>query len=209
MGRGRRILVRSDICSGCRACALACVAAHEGGFGWAAARIKVTKIETEGLDVPSVCRLCRRPGCVAACPNGALSRDESLGVVRLDEDECIACGACADGCPFGMVTMHPSTGLPLICDLCGGDPACVKRCAPGAIRWGGADEPAGERREVLALRQAGDGGDSRQLSPAEEPAGASGVAPARFRADRPLAGASGGGRTTRGEKPPRDEGGAE
>ncbi|MHB0980634.1 MAG: 4Fe-4S dicluster domain-containing protein [Thermoleophilia bacterium] len=207
MGRGGRILLRSDICSGCRACALACVAAHEGGFGWAAARIKVTKIETEGLDVPSVCRLCRRPGCVAACPNGALSRDESLGVVRLEEGECIACGACADGCPFGMVTMHPSTGLPLICDLCDGDPACVKRCAPGAIRWGGADQPAGERREALALRHLSDdrrpGAGAVASAGATDPPGASGLAPARFRANRPPA------RTSRSGRAPREEGGSE
>jgi Fe-S-cluster-containing hydrogenase component 2 len=32
-----------------------------------------------------------------------------------------------------MVALHPETGLALVCDLCGGDPACVKRCATGAI----------------------------------------------------------------------------
>jgi hypothetical protein len=36
-----------------------------------------------------------------------------------------------------MVALHPETGLALICDLCGGDPACVKRCATGAIAWEG------------------------------------------------------------------------
>jgi len=185
-----RILVRSDICSGCRACTLACVAGHEGGFGSFPSRIKVTKIETEGLDVPSVCRLCRRPACAAACPTGALVRDEILGVVRLDEEECIGCGACADGCPFGMVTMHPTSGLPLICDLCDGDPACVKRCAPGAIRWGGADEPARRNRENLALRHLDDdrrarAGLSADTAAEREPTGASGLSPAAYRADRP------------------------
>lgn len=211
MGRAGRILVRSDICSGCKACMLACVATHEGGFGTAAARIRVTKIETEGLDVPSVCRLCRRPGCVKACPAGALSRDASLGVVRLNEEECIACGACAEGCPFGMVIMHPTTGLPLICDLCDGDPACVKRCAPGAIRWGGVDEQARERRETMALRQPGGGGSGSGGSQgveavsdaALEPTGASGLPPARFRANRPAAG------TLHPEKPSRNERGTE
>lgn len=186
---------------------LACVVSHEGGFGYAAARIKVTKIETEGLDVPSVCRLCKRPGCAAACPTGALTRDPGLGVVRLNEEECIACGACADGCPFGMVTMHPSTGLPLICDLCDGDPACVKRCAPGAIRWGGSDEPARERRETLAVRHLGDdrhsGAGTAGSGGTAEPDGASGLAPARFRANRPPA------RIPRGDRASRDEGGAE
>lgn len=199
-GTGRmRILVRSEICSGCRACTLACVAGHEGGFGSALSRIKVTKVETEGLDVPSVCRLCHRPGCAAACPTGALVRDEVLGIVRLDEEECIACGACADGCPFGMVTMRSSDGLPLICDLCDGDPACVKRCAPGAIRWGGADEPARERREKLALRQLDDdrraiAGPGTETAADREPVGASGVSPAVFRANRPSGRGGGGGR---------------
>lgn len=188
--RQARILVRSEICSGCRACTLACVASHEGGFGSALSRIKVTKIETEGLDVPSVCRLCRRPGCAAVCPTGALVRDDVLGVMGLDEELCIACGSCADGCPFGMVTMRPSDGLPLICDLCGGDPECVKRCAPGAIRWGGADEPARERRENLALRQLDDdrraiAGLGTETAADREPVGASGVSPAVFRANRP------------------------
>jgi carbon-monoxide dehydrogenase iron sulfur subunit len=146
-----RILVRHEVCSGCRACMVACVASHEGGFGTAPARIKVTKVEPEGLDVPAVCRRCRRPGCVAACPTSALWREEPAGIIRLRAEECIGCGACADGCPFGMVTIRPADGYPLICDLCDGDPACVKRCAPGAIRWG--DEAAGPRhvRERLAL----------------------------------------------------------
>jgi Fe-S-cluster-containing dehydrogenase component len=188
-----RILVRSDVCSGCRACTLACVAAHEGGFGSFPARIKVTKIETEGLDVPAVCRLCRRPACAAACPTGALTRDDVLGVVRLDEAECIACGACADGCPFGMVTIRPSDGLPLICDLCDGDPSCVKRCASGAIRWGGTDEPAREKREILARRHLADqpaGGPAATTSANPPgglggPTGVSGVPSAVYRANRP------------------------
>jgi ferredoxin len=37
-----------------------------------------------------------------------------------------------------MVVLHPETGLPLICDLCDGDPACVKRCPTGAISYGDA-----------------------------------------------------------------------
>jgi Fe-S-cluster-containing dehydrogenase component len=41
-----------------------------------------------------------------------------------------------DACPFGVVVLHPETGLPLICDLCGGEPACVVRCATGAISYG-------------------------------------------------------------------------
>ena len=36
-------------------------------------------------------------GCVAACPNGALTRDD--GGTRIDASKCKACGTCADFCP--------------------------------------------------------------------------------------------------------------
>jgi Fe-S-cluster-containing dehydrogenase component len=38
------------------------------------------------------------------------------------------------------VRFHPETGLPMICDLCGGDPQCVKRCATGALKFGRAGD---------------------------------------------------------------------
>jgi Fe-S-cluster-containing hydrogenase component 2 len=134
----KRILVQEDVCSGCRACEVACVAWHEGRFGTVTARIRVTKVEPLGVDRPHVCRLCRRAPCVAACPTEALRRDEATGAILLRSGDCIACAACVEACPFGMATLHPETGLALICDLCGGDPACVKRCATGAILYADA-----------------------------------------------------------------------
>lgn len=132
----KRIKVRPDLCSGCRACQVACVARHDGRFGTATARIRVTKNEPLGLDQPHVCRLCRRPPCVAACPTQALHTDEATGPVLLMPSACNGCSACVEECPFEMVSLHPETGLALICDLCGGDPACVKRCATKAISYG-------------------------------------------------------------------------
>jgi Fe-S-cluster-containing hydrogenase component 2 len=145
----RRILVREDLCSGCRACEVACVAEHEGSFGTAAARIHVTKIEPLGVDHPQVCRLCAHAPCVDACPVEALYRDGASGAILLVSADCLGCSACADACPFGVATLHPETGLALICDLCGGDPACVKRCATGAIFY--ADAEAGSRAKCRAL----------------------------------------------------------
>jgi Fe-S-cluster-containing hydrogenase component 2 len=129
----KRILVREDVCSGCRACEIACVAHHDARFGTATARIRVIKFERLGVNTPHVCRLCGRAPCVAACPTGALYKDETTGAVLLHLEHCTRCPACVDACPFDMVALHPDTGLPLICDLCAGDPACVKRCATGAI----------------------------------------------------------------------------
>jgi len=150
----KRILVREDLCSGCRACEVACVAWHEGGFGTAMARMRISKMESLGVDQPHVCRLCGRPPCVADCPTEALYKEKSTGAVLLHPDDCNGCSACVDACPFDMVALHPETGRALICDLCGGDPACVKRCATGAIVYADGAAEARVERERLAFTAA-------------------------------------------------------
>ena len=147
-----RILVREEVCSGCRACEVVCVAHHEGRFGTARARIRVTKIEPLGLDHPHVCRLCRPAPCAGACPTGALVRDGSTGAILLHAGECIGCSACVDACPFGAASLHPDTGVALICDLCQGDPACVKRCATGAIAYVPAESGPRAKRQELTIQ---------------------------------------------------------
>jgi carbon-monoxide dehydrogenase iron sulfur subunit len=136
----KRIVVRESVCSGCRACEVACVAHHDGRFGTATARIHVETLEALGIDRPHVCRLCQSAPCVAACPAEALYRDRATGAVLVRGEACIGCAACVDACPFGMAAVHPETGIAIICDLCGGDPACVKRCATGAITYGAVTE---------------------------------------------------------------------
>jgi carbon-monoxide dehydrogenase iron sulfur subunit len=148
----KRIGVNAAVCSGCRACEVACVAHHDGRFGTATARIRVTKVEAQGLDLPHVCRLCRHAPCVAACPVDALVRDARTEAVLLRPEACIGCAACVDACPFGMASLHPETGLALICDLCGGDPACVARCATGAIVYAEAGTVARAKREAYAAQ---------------------------------------------------------
>ena len=137
-----RLLVKESICSGCLSCELACSAAHAGGgsFRPSTARIHVVKLEEEGIDRPIACHQCGQAKCVAACTKMALSRDPATKAVLLDQASCNHCGDCAAACPFDAVRTHPDTGQPLICDLCGGDPACVKRCATGALKYGRAGE---------------------------------------------------------------------
>ncbi|MDH4207673.1 MAG: 4Fe-4S dicluster domain-containing protein [Anaerolineae bacterium] len=143
----RGIAVREELCTGCRACQVACVARHEGLFGVYTARLRVVKDEPLGLDRPQVCRLCGRAPCLASCRKGALSRHDTTSAVILKVELCNSCSDCLKACPFGMVGLHPQSNLPLICDLCGGEPVCVLRCPTGAISYkdsrpGSAEPPA-------------------------------------------------------------------
>jgi len=135
-----RMLVNSRMCSGCRSCELACSYRHEGVFAPSLSRITVRKDEVGGVDEPVVCRQCGVARCVQVCPCGALARNPRTGAVRVDAGLCMRCGDCVAACPFGAIRIHPDTALPLICDLCDGDPACVGRCATGALRYGRAGD---------------------------------------------------------------------
>ena len=152
----KAITSNPSLCTGCRACEMACSFAHTDTFSPDLSRIRIAKDEHRGHDVPVVCRMCRQPACVAACPEAALARSPS-GTILLNANLCIGCYLCVDACPHAAVTVHPTGGTPLICDLCSGDPACVPRCATGALRFEDASRAQARRRHRTALPGSGDG----------------------------------------------------
>jgi len=129
----RRILVDAVKCAGCRYCEMLCSFHHEGKFSPSLSRVTVIKEDRYGLDYPVLCHQCDPCPSVEACPTGALRRTE-LGVISLDEEACIGCGRCVEACPYDAVKLDKAS-RPLICDLCGGDPLCVKRCPTGALTF--------------------------------------------------------------------------
>lgn len=49
-------------------------------------------------------RLCTKDClCLYVCPTGATDTENSI----IDKEKCIGCGACADGCPSGAISMVP------------------------------------------------------------------------------------------------------
>ena len=128
------LLVHYDKCTGCRICELVCSAQHYGRFQPASSRIRVVKHDRESLDVPFLCIHCEAPVCVKVCPSGALSRDEERGVVSLDEEKCINCNLCVIKCPYHGA-FKDSDGKTIKCDLCGGEPQCVKFCPTQALEY--------------------------------------------------------------------------
>ena len=63
----------------------------------------------------------------------ALRRDEATGVVLVDTKVCTGCEACLVACPLNALFMDREKGTVFKCDLCGGDPECVKVCTRDAI----------------------------------------------------------------------------
>ena len=94
------------------------------------ARIKVTRSQKDPSYFPIICRHCKNAPCKLACPvPEAMYLDEKTGAVVVNESSCIQCFACVDTCPFGAIQVGPNKEI-LKCDLCGGEPVCVKYCPP-------------------------------------------------------------------------------
>lgn len=119
-------------CSGCRKCEIACSLAHEKRIWPEASRVRVFML-VPGLEFPHLCAQCEDYPCVESCPVKALSVNKRTGAVIVKTKACIACGKCISACPGRIPHMHPTGKHIVICDLCNGDPQCVKVCQEG--KW--------------------------------------------------------------------------
>ncbi len=93
------LLIDEKLCVGCDNCEKACADAHEG----------LSRLDREAgksfahLHVPTSCRHCEHPHCMADCPPNAIHRGPD-GEVFID-DTCIGCGNCQRNCPYGVIRM--------------------------------------------------------------------------------------------------------
>ena len=117
-------------CSGCRRCEIACSLFHEKRIWPEASRIRVFML-VPGVDFPHFCAQCEDYPCVQACPANVLSVNKETSAVLVSGEACTGCGRCIEACPGRVPHMHPKEKRILICDLCGGDPKCVKVCQEG------------------------------------------------------------------------------
>jgi anaerobic carbon-monoxide dehydrogenase iron sulfur subunit len=117
-------------CSGCRKCEIACSLHHEKRIWPEASRIRVFML-VPGVEFPHFCAQCEDYPCVKACPVNALSVSDKTGAVLVNVDTCTACGKCILACPGRIPHMHPTEKRIVICDLCEGNPQCVKVCQEG------------------------------------------------------------------------------
>jgi len=143
-----RIVVDVEKCTGCRCCELACSLRNYGECNPTRARIYVVRSQLDGVitTIPITCQQCEDPLCVAMCPSGALSRSAETHAVVVDVDKCLGCRTCVEVCPFGAPSVDPRTGKAEKCDLCDGDPVCVKVCSQQALSFVSAEEESQHRK---------------------------------------------------------------
>jgi formate dehydrogenase iron-sulfur subunit len=163
-------LIDVSKCIGCRSCQVACKqwnklpAASTMNSGtyqnppdlqantWTLVRFQEVSQKEGGvkwLFWKDGCMHCTDATCVKLCPAGALFHLD-YGAVGTDDGKCIGCQSCVAACPFSKPRYSKESNKAHKCDLCADrvqndmDPACVKACPTGALKFG-------EKGEMLKL----------------------------------------------------------
>jgi len=120
-------------CNNCLDCEKACAKVKTGREDGDRSRIRTIKDLKEPYYGPVVCLQCNDPDCMHICPAGAIRKDPETGIVSIDDERCVQCLLCTLVCPYGGVFYSAKEKKMIKCDLCDGDPECVKVCKPGAL----------------------------------------------------------------------------
>lgn len=120
-----RVKVDRHKCTGCLLCEITCSLVHGGQVQREASAIQVHLSSLEhGHHRPVVCRQCKKMQCLKSQGKDA---DDARRKAFIWEGDAQVKENCAFNALFAIddKLIH--------CDLCGGDPQCVKSCPTGAL----------------------------------------------------------------------------
>ena len=96
---GREVLVvDQNKCTGCENCIKSCESRH--GYS----RLQLRGQQVDNYLFPTACRHCEDPKCLLCSVNGIVRMPS--GEIKIVDENCIGCGACAQRCPYGNISMH-------------------------------------------------------------------------------------------------------
>lgn len=147
------ILVDYEKCHGCNSCTLACSFAKTREFNPTRSNLSIVSYpELGNLTIPVICQNCLEPPCMEVCPAQAISQEEETGAVLIDENLCVGCKMCIMACPIGGPWVDVKTLKVMKCDLCEGDPQCVKNCGFEALQFVKPEEAVEKKRKEGARK---------------------------------------------------------
>jgi len=143
----------SSVCSGCRACQIACRDKNSlesdqtwrqvievNGGNWTA-QASAWKSTVFAYNLSIACNHCEEPICETVCPTKSISKRID-GIVVINQDTCAGCRYCEWACPYGAPRYDNKAGSMTKCNLCfdrienGLSPACVSVCGLRALEFG-------------------------------------------------------------------------
>jgi anaerobic dimethyl sulfoxide reductase subunit B (iron-sulfur subunit) len=143
-------------CLGCYTCAVACKDWHNIEAGPAHWRRITSK---EWGKYPKVflsylslsCNHCENPACAEACPQEAISKEPSNGIVQVDPEQCLGGDDCArdcwEACPYDAPQFGKEENPKMqMCTFCADrweenkPPICVEACPMRALDAGPIEE---------------------------------------------------------------------
>lgn len=159
----------ATMCTGCKACQIACkdksdlpigvnwrrVAEYTGG-SWVQNPDGTVEQNVFAYYTSIACNHCDNPLCVEVCPTQAMHQRED-GIVMVDESKCIGCRYCEWACPYGAPQFNEEAGVMSKCNFCydyldeGKPPACVGACPSRALHFGDIEELRTEHGELAEI----------------------------------------------------------
>ena len=132
----KTLIIHPEKCNNCKDCETACIESHSSLTSQGLSCIRILKDSLdEDFFFPIACKQCEKPPCQDICPKEAIFRDTEMNRVLIDRQKCVGCGMCVSACPFGAMRVYKNKSKSYKCDLCSGDPQCVKICEPNALEY--------------------------------------------------------------------------
>lgn len=139
------MVIDLEKCVGCHACTVSCKMENdvpEKCFNtWVEEWDTGEYPKISRIKLPKLCNHCINAPCIEVCPADATFHVEG-GIVVVDEEKCIGCGACVAACPYDARYMNEETNKVGKCTFCiqraeaGLLPACVSTCISHARYFG-------------------------------------------------------------------------
>jgi len=125
------MVIDTAVCVDCDNCVSACARRHGHS------RLERVGIQVDRYLVPASCYHCNDPVCLLCAVDGIVR--EPSGEIRIVEESCIGCGACAERCPYGNIKMVSREA-----------PGLLARMLPATLveRFGLAPKPESERQRI-------------------------------------------------------------